>query len=175
MNFLRTTKTETTQQRVWCSTGIRYPMIPSPFSLGLFSSGFLVLTCIFSPTGLRGRSFDNPCVLYSELEHWLDTVPGDLFSPPPFLCSPLSYFLSSLSVFTCCISGVSVPSVVQPTKCSALLRYWAREMPGESELDWNLTFIFLCVCVCVFCPVVGPGGADPELPETATPHHQQWW
>ena len=42
---------------------------------------FVMRTCCsdssVSPmTGLCGCSFDNPCVLYSELEHWLDSLPG---------------------------------------------------------------------------------------------------
>lgn len=33
--------------------------------------------------------------------------------------------------------------------------------------------VFLMFPVCVCNAVVGPGGADPELPEAASPHHQQ--
>lgn len=45
-------------------------------------------------TGLCGRPLVNPCVFYSEPEHRLESVPGDLL---------------------CAINDVSVPPIVQPS------------------------------------------------------------
>lgn len=109
VSFLRTTKTETTQQRVWCSTGIRYKFVPHSAAWHFRAVGPVGVILFVSPlAGLCGCSFDNPCVLYSELEleHRLDSVPGYLSSSSSSLLPSPSSFCTRLW----CVSAICCPT-----------------------------------------------------------------
>lgn len=95
-------------------------------------------------TGLCGRSFDNPCVLHPELEHWLDSVPGTLFSSSlfssffPLLFSIFNFFTLSSSAVTQICSFIVIFVVCQ---CHLLSNLQSALEMIHNHLNWTCTVI----------------------------------